>query len=127
VCSFVVLDTPAEAGADFVESVDGAVWARGVVAGAAQDGDAVVGVAADVAVELAGEAAVGVGHDVVDVAFVGRHVAAGGVLAVLVADFDGAADGAAEGALAADGEHGGVVGEQHGFEHCCVEVGDQVA
>jgi hypothetical protein len=125
--SFVVLDAPAEAGAGFVESVDGAVWARGVVAGAAQDGDAVVGVAADVAVELAGEAAVGIRHDVVDIAFVGRYVASGGVLAVLVADFDGAADCTAEGALAADGEHGGVVGEQDGFEHRGVEVGHEVA
>jgi len=124
---FVLSDAPADAGAEFVESVDGAVWARGVVAGVAEVGEAVVGVAAEVAAELAGVAAFCVGDDVVDIALVGGDVAPRGVLAVLVADLDGTAQGAAEGALPADREDGGVVGEQDGFEHRGVEVGHEVA
>ena len=49
---------------------------------------AVVGPALDLGVELCRLAAVGGGDDVVDVAVLGGHVTAGGVLAVPVADFD---------------------------------------
>ena len=59
---------------------------------------AVVGEAFDAAVELAGRPTVGVGDGVVDVAVLGGDVAPGGVLAVAVADLDGAAEGAGEGA-----------------------------
>ena len=86
-----------------------------------------MGVAPERAGELAGEPTLGVGHHMVDVALVGGDVAAGRVLAVLVANLDGTPDGTLEAALPADGEQGGVVGEQHGFEHRRVEIRTKVA
>ena len=71
-------------------------WGHAV--GVVQIGVAVVGGAFEATVELIGAAAVRPRDDVVDVAPVGRDVATGGVPAVAVADLDGPAEGAGEGA-----------------------------
>jgi hypothetical protein len=85
-----VEELPAEAGAEVVEVGD-VVWWWSFGGGVVEVAVAVVGGALEAAVALVGGAAVGPGGDVVDVAALGGGVAAGGVLAVAVADFDGAA------------------------------------
>ena len=79
---------PAEAGADLVEDGDGSfrVWGGAVVV---VGGVAVVGSAFEPAVELGRRPAEAVGDDVIDIAALDGDVAAGGVLAVPVADLDG--------------------------------------
>ena len=74
--------------------------------------DAVVVEAFELALTQAGDAAVAVGDDVVDVAAGGGFVAAGGVLAVSVADLDDAAHRSGEAAFAG------------GFEAACRGVVD---
>jgi len=76
----------------------GSAWsASGCVVGGGFDGAVVVG-AERLAVAQAGDAAVVVGDDVIDVAAVCGFVAAGGVLAVFVAGLDDASEGAGEAA-----------------------------
>jgi hypothetical protein len=77
-----------ESGEDELAAGDGVVEE---VAGAGVGSLPVVDAAQEPPVGLGGGAAVGVGDDVVDLAAVGGGVATGGVLAVAVADFDGAA------------------------------------
>jgi len=86
----VVEVLPAETGADLVEDRDRSfrVWGGAVVV---EGGVPVVGSAFEPSVELCRLPAEAVGDDVIHIAALDRDVTAGRVLAVPVADFDGAA------------------------------------
>ena len=77
---------------------------------------AVVRLALELAVELAGRTVRGVRNDVIDVALVGGHVAAAVVPAVAVADFDGSPEGAGEAASVRHRDHRRRAVEQYGLE-----------
>jgi hypothetical protein len=87
VVGWVVVVLPAVAGAVFVQ-LPYVAWWGWLGVGVVEVGEAVVARALEAAVELVGALAVGPRLDVADVAGVGADVAAGGVLAVSVADLD---------------------------------------